>query len=112
MILFAWEDAYGHGSYIADSAFTSGAIDAGCCNYPKYSSPKIDALTKQGHSPDQATSDEAYKELARVIVRDEVLWVPLLYPRRADLVNDKLQGFKVVVFPTGQSKPFRYYSLA
>jgi len=112
MIIFAWEDAYGHGSYVADSAFTKGAIDAGCCNYSTFTNAKLEALTEEGHVPDRAASDEAYKEISRIVVADEVLWVPLLYPRRADLVNKTVRGYEVAVAPSSESKPFSEYWLA
>lgn len=109
VILFAWEDAYGHGSYIADAAFTSGAINNGCCNYPKIADPKIDELAKLGHEADLAVSDKAYRDLAKIIVQDKVLWVPLLYPIRCDLANKRVKGFESAVYPTGQAKRFDMY---
>ncbi|MBN9072608.1 MAG: ABC transporter substrate-binding protein [Rhizobiales bacterium] len=109
VILFAWEDAYGHGSYIIDAAFTSGAIQNGCCNYPKVADPKIDELAKLGHSADLAVSDKAYRDVARLVVKDKVLWVPLLYPVRCDLANKRVKGFESAVYPTGQSKRFDMY---
>jgi ABC-type transport system substrate-binding protein len=109
MILFAWEDAYGHGSYIIDAAFTSGAIDNGCCNYPRVADPRLDELAKLGHSADLAVSDKAYKDASRLVVQELVLWVPLLYPVRSDLANKRIKGFQSAVFPTGQAKRFDRY---
>jgi ABC-type transport system substrate-binding protein len=112
MIIFAWEDAYRHGAYIVDSAFTSAAIEAGCCNYPKYSSMELNALAADGHSEDLTKSADAYRQIGRIVVAQEVLWVPLLYPRRADLVNTQVQGFNVARYPSGQARPFERYSLS
>lgn len=109
VILFAWEDAYGHGSFIADAAFTSGAIGNGCCNYPKIADPKIDELAKLGHDADFAVSDQAYRDLARIVVQEKALWVPLLYPVRCDLANKRIKGFESAVYPTGQAKRFDMY---
>jgi oligopeptide transport system substrate-binding protein len=109
MITFAWEDAYRHGSYIVDSAFTSAAIKAGCCNYPKWSSPQVDALAAQGHSPSPQKSAAAYRQIAEIIVHDEALWVPLFYPKRADAVNKTVGGFEVAVYPDGEAHPFDRY---
>ena len=111
IILFAWEDAYGHGSFIIDAGFTSGAIDNGCCNYPRVADPRIDELAKLGHSADLAVSDQAYRDVARLIVQEEVLWVPLLYPVRCDLANSRVGGFQSAVYPTGQAKRFDTYWL-
>jgi ABC-type transport system substrate-binding protein len=109
MITFAWEDAYRHGSYIVDSAFTSAAIKAGCCNYPRWSSAQVNALAVGGHSPNPTVSADDYRQIARIVVRDEALWVPLFYPIRADAANKTVGGFEIAVYPDGESHPFDRY---
>ena len=109
MMIYAWEDAHGHGSFIADAAFTSGAIENACCNYSRISSPDLDALVAKGHDGDLAVSEQAYKDVARYIVRDQAASVPLLYPVRCELANKRVKNYQTAVYPSGQSKRFEIY---
>lgn len=109
MMIYAWEDAYGHGSFIVDGAFTSGAIKNGCCNYSRISSPELDAMVTKGHDGDLAVSDQAYKDVARYIVQEAAAWVPLLYPVRCELANKRVKGYETASYPSGQSKRFEMY---
>jgi ABC-type transport system substrate-binding protein len=113
MILWAWELGYPSGSYIVDSAFTSGAIKAGCCNYAYWSSPSFDTLTVEAHrSTNPAQIVALYKEMDRVVVQQEVLWVPLVYPTRLDFVGANVRNFKASVGGgEDQSRFFYKYAL-
>jgi ABC-type transport system substrate-binding protein len=111
MIVFAWEDAYGHGSYITDAGFTSSAIENECCNYPRWSTPEFDEMTVAAKSAGEEESIALYKEMDKIVVQDEVLWVPLLYPKRADLISARVRGFETAKYPSGQAKPFDRYWL-
>lgn len=109
MMIYAWEDAYGHGSFIADAAFTSGAIANACCNYSRITSPELDKMVAGGHNGDLELSDKAYKDVARFIVKEQAAWVPLLYPVRCELANGRVKGYQTAVYPSGQSKRFERY---
>jgi ABC-type transport system substrate-binding protein len=105
-----WELPYPHGSYVMDGAFTQAAIDAGCCNFSNYMSPEFDTLAEQAHrSTDEEEIVALYKEMDRIAIRDEALWVPLYYPKQAQFVSERLRGFFIPAAPIGEQKFFAQY---
>jgi oligopeptide transport system substrate-binding protein len=114
MLLWAWELAYPSGSYIVDSAFTTAAQKAGCCNYPWFSSPSFDTLTVDAHRSTSASQIVAlYRQMDQIVVQQEVLWVPLVYPIRLDFVSARVRNFQAAV-GGGEDQPryFNKYALA
>lgn len=114
ILLWAWELAYPSGSYIVDSAFTIAAQKAGCCNYPWYSSSSFDQLTVDAHrSTSTPQIDSLYRQMDKIIVQDEVLWVPLVYPTRLDFVSSRVRDFQASVGGgEDQQRYFYKYALA
>jgi len=95
LVFFNWGLVYPHGSFIVDAAFTKAAIKAGCCNYADWTSPAFDVLATKAHrTPSTATSISLYKQLDRIVTREEVVWVPLIYGARPDLISSRVQGFE------------------
>lgn len=113
IMLWAWELYYPSGSYIVDSAFTTSAQKAGCCNYPWYSSQSFDQLTVDAHrSTNPAEVVALYKQMDKIIVSDEALWVPLIYPIRLDFVSARVRNFQAGVGAgEDQSRFFDMYAL-
>jgi peptide/nickel transport system substrate-binding protein len=98
MLIWAWELAYPSGSYIVDSAFTTAAMKAGCCNYSWYATPSLDHLTVEAHRSTSASHiDALYREMDRVIVQQEAVWIPLVYPTRLDFVSARVRDFQASV---------------
>ena len=107
-----WELPYPHGSYVMDGAFTQAAIDAGCCNFSNYVNPDFDALVAQAHaSTDPNEQVELYKQMDKIAIQDEALWVPLIYPKIAFLVSERAQGFSITAAPTASTHFFDRYWL-
>ena len=113
IMLWAWELYYPSGSYIVDSAFTTSAQKAGCCNYPWYSSQSFDQLTVEAHrSTNPAEVVALYKQMDKIVVSDEALWVPLIYPIRLDFVSARVRNFQAGVGAgEDQSRYFYKYAL-
>jgi peptide/nickel transport system substrate-binding protein/oligopeptide transport system substrate-binding protein len=113
IMLWAWELYYPSGSYIVDSAFTTGAQKAGCCDYPWFSSHSFDQLTVDAHrSTNSAEVIALYKQMDKIVVTDEALWVPLIYPVRLDLVSSRVRNFQAAVGAgEDQSRFFYKYAL-
>jgi ABC-type transport system substrate-binding protein len=97
ILLWAWELYYPSGSYIVDSAFTTSAEKAGCCNYAWYSSMSLDQLTVEAHRTTSATEVvQLYKQMDKIVVQEEVLWVPMVYPKPSRL--RQLEGAELPSF--------------
>jgi oligopeptide transport system substrate-binding protein len=113
IMLWAWELYYPSGSYIVDSAFTTSAEKAGCCNYPWYSSQSFDQLTIEAHrSTNPAEVVALYKQMDKIVVSEEALWVPLIYPIRLDFVSSRVRNFQAGVGAgEDQSRFFYKYAL-
>ena len=95
-----------------DGAFTQAAIDAGCCNFSNYVNPDFDALVAQAHaSTDPTEQVELYKQMDKIAIQDEALWVPLIYPKIAFLVSERAQGFSITAAPTASTHFFDRYWL-
>ena len=78
-----------HGSYIIDSAFLAATLD-GCCNFSRYTSPEVESLAAEARTTaDPQRQVELYRQLDRMLIGDELLWVPLYYPRFAALVGEQ-----------------------
>jgi oligopeptide transport system substrate-binding protein len=114
ILLWAWELAYPSGSYIVDSAFTTAAEKAGCCDYPWFASAQFDSLATQAHRSTGTSQIEAlYREMDRIVVQEEVLWVPLVYPVRLDFVSARVRDFQACVGGgEDQQRYFYKYALA
>jgi oligopeptide transport system substrate-binding protein len=92
--MFAWELAYPSGSYIVDSAFTTAAIKAGCCNYSQWSDPAFDVLARQAHhAGTPAAVDALYRRIDTTVTQQGV-WIPLIYPTRVDFVSKRVRNFQ------------------
>jgi oligopeptide transport system substrate-binding protein len=113
IMLWAWELYYPSGSYIVDSAFTTSAERAGCCNYPWYSSQSFNQLTVEAHrSTNPAEVVALYKQMDKIVVAEEALWVPLVYPIRLDFVSARVRNFQAAVGAgEDQSRFFYKYAL-
>ena len=112
MLLWAWELYYPSGSYIVDSAFTTSAEKAGCCNYSWYASDSLDQLTVAAHhATDPADVVSIYKQIDKVVVQEEVLWVPLVYPMRLDFVSSRVRDFQAAV-GSGEDQQRYFYKYA
>ncbi len=113
MMLWAYELLYPHGSYIVDTSFTTAGISGGT-NYPYVKSPTLDKLATQGHratTPSEIAS--IYRQIGRIVVRDDVLWVPLVYPQRLDLVSARVRNFRASAsYGEDQERNFYKYALA
>jgi oligopeptide transport system substrate-binding protein len=95
MVEFAWELPYPHGSYIMDAAFTSSSVKGGGPAYASWSSPSFDKLTIDAHrATDPAEVVSLYKQMDKIVTRDEALWVPLVYPVRADFISSRLRDYQ------------------
>jgi peptide/nickel transport system substrate-binding protein/oligopeptide transport system substrate-binding protein len=99
-----------HGSYVMD-AFAAPVSEA-CCNFARATSPEVEALAAEARStPEAARQVRLYRRLDRVLAGDELLWVPLFYPRYAALVGDGVRGFYVPGSPSGGAKHFGRYAV-
>ena len=106
ILIWAWELGYPSGSYIVDSAFTTTAQKEGCCNYPWYSSHNVDQLAVDAHrSTNPGDIVGIYKQIDKIIVQEQVLWVPLIYPTRLDLRQRTGAGFPGVRGRRGRPAP-------
>jgi ABC-type transport system substrate-binding protein len=105
-----WELPYPHGSYVMDGAFTTAALDAGCCNFSNFRSEDFDSLAAQAHrSTDPAEVAELYKQMDRIAIQEQALWVPVAYPGFASLVSSRLKGYTVPKLGNPLVKYFRNY---
>jgi ABC-type transport system substrate-binding protein len=107
-----WELPYPHGSYVMDSAYTTAAKKTTCCNFAYWSDPEFDKMVAEAHAAtEQAEVAELYKTMDRMTVHDEVLFVPLYYPKHAEFVSSRLKGYAVPKTPIAEVKFFADYSL-
>jgi ABC-type transport system substrate-binding protein len=107
-----WPLPYPHGSYVMDGGFTSAAISAGCCNFSNYTDTNFDQLALQAHrTSDTQQIISLYKQMDRIVVKDQALWVPMIYPKRADFVSKRLRGFWVPSTPSADTRFFAKYWL-
>jgi ABC-type transport system substrate-binding protein len=107
-----WELPYPHGSYVMDGGFTKAALKSQCCNFSDYISPRFEKLVKQAHitsDPDKLV--ELYKEMDRIVIKDQALWVPMIYPKIAFLVSSRVEGFTVPSSPTASTHFFDQYRI-
>ena len=108
-----WELPYPHGSYVMDGAFTQAALKGGCCNFSSWVSPAFDKLATAAHrSTDPARIVSLYKQMDRMVIHDQALWVPMFYPKVAMLVSKRVQGYSIPATPQAQVKFFAKYGLA
>jgi ABC-type transport system substrate-binding protein len=103
---------YPHGSYIIDGGFTTAALKAGCCNQANFTDPKVEKLISEAHGvSDEDELVRRYKELDRIIVHDEIVWIPLIYIAYADFVSKRVRGFQIAKVPNPATKIFANYWL-
>lgn len=94
MLLWAYELLYPHGSYIVDTSFTTAGI-SGATNYPYVKSPTLDKLATDGHrATTKSEIASIYRKIGRIVVREDALWVPLVYPHRPDFVSARVRDFR------------------
>jgi ABC-type transport system substrate-binding protein len=112
MMIWAYELLYPHGSYIVDTSFTTAGISGGT-NYPYVKSPTLDKLAIQGHrATTQSEIASIYRQVGRIVVRDDVLWVPLVYPQRLDFVSARVRDFRASAsYGEDQERNFYKYAL-
>jgi ABC-type transport system substrate-binding protein len=104
-----WDLAYPHGSYVMDSSFTTAGLE-GCCNQAEWTDPEYDKLAKEAHGVlDEDEQVEIYKELDRIPIQEEALWVPAVYQKAAILKSDRLQGFEFYAPSPNTGKFFSEY---
>jgi peptide/nickel transport system substrate-binding protein len=113
ILLWAYELLYPHGSYIVDTSFTTAGISGGT-NYPYVKSPTLDKLAVQGHrATSQSEIASIYRQIGKIVVRDEALWVPLVYPHRLDFVSARVRNFRASAnYGEDQERFFYKYALA
>jgi peptide/nickel transport system substrate-binding protein len=112
MMIWAYELLYPHGSYIVDTSFTTAGISGGT-NYSYVKSPTLDKLATQGHRAiTKSEIASVYRQIGRIVVRDEVLWVPLVYPQRLDFVSARVRDFQASAsYGEDQERFFYKYAL-
>lgn len=91
-----WQLPYPHGSYVMDGAFTKASIDAGCCNFSNYKSDYFDELVAAAHATSSFEEQVAlYKEMDKIAVQDEILWIPMIYPEHATVLSSRVRGYYI-----------------
>jgi ABC-type transport system substrate-binding protein len=113
VLLWAYELLYPHGSYIVDTSFTTAGI-AGGTNFSYVKSQTLDKLAVDGHhATDPGQIESIYKEIGKIVVRDDVLWVPLIYPQRLDFVSARVRDFQgSASYGEDQERYFYKYAIA
>jgi hypothetical protein len=54
-----------------------------------------------------------YKQIARIVVKDEALWIPLIYPQRLDFVSARVRDFQASAsYGEDQERNFYKYAIA
>ena len=107
-----WHLSVPHGSYLVDSGFTRAAIRRGCCNYSNWTSEHLEHLAKRGHTAKDRTEElETYRAIDRLVVKEEAIWIPLVYSKRVDLVSRRVRGFSQARYPSALIKFFADYAL-
>ena len=75
-------------------------------------SPDVVALAAEARStPDAKRQLKIYRQLDRLLTGDELLWVPLYYPRYAAFVGQRVRGFFVAGSPSGGTKHLGRYAV-
>jgi ABC-type transport system substrate-binding protein len=98
-----------HGSYLVDSAFLASTLQAFASSVP---SPDVVALAAEARAtPDTQRQLELYRQLDRLLSGDQLLWVPLYYPRYAAFVGQRVRGFFVPGSPSGGAKHLGRYAV-
>jgi dipeptide transport system substrate-binding protein len=113
MLLWAYELLYPHGAYIVDTSFTTAGISGGT-NYSSVKSQTLDRLATDGHrATEPAQIESIYRQIGKIVVRDQALWVPLIYPHRLDFVSARVRDFQgSASYGEDQERVFYKYALA
>jgi ABC-type transport system substrate-binding protein len=108
-----WELPYPHGSYVMDSAFGKPGLGPGaCCNWSEFDDPAFNDLIAQAHlATEESQIVELYKEMDRIVVQEQALWVPMVYPKVAMLVSSRVHGYEIPASPLGIQKFFGRYAV-
>jgi ABC-type transport system substrate-binding protein len=94
-----WHLSIGFGSYLVDPAFTTIGLRHGSCNGACWTSAEVDELAVEGHSMQSETRVRAYRAVDRLVTRQAV-WIPLVYPRRVDLIGHRLPHYRQPRYPS------------
>jgi ABC-type transport system substrate-binding protein len=112
LVLSKWELPYPHGSYIMESAFTKASVGV-CCNFTGWTSQQFeDMVARARRATGQREQERLYKQMDSMVIRDQALWIPLIYPGYATLKSSKLQGFRVPATPSADMLFFKDYWLS
>jgi ABC-type transport system substrate-binding protein len=112
LTLCDWHLSVPHGSYLVDSGFTRAALACGCCNYSRWTNDELERLAAKGRNArDEAEEIEIYRAIDRLVVRDHVVWVPLIYSKRVDFVSRRVRRFSQARYPSALIKYFALYSV-
>ena len=111
MVVSRWALPCPHGSYVIDSAFLAATLD-GCCNFSRYTSPEVESLAAEARTTvDPLRQVELYRQLDRMLIGDELLWVPLYYPRFAALVGEPRARLLRARKPVGRHEALARYAV-
>jgi ABC-type transport system substrate-binding protein len=96
-----WAMDIPHGSFVIDSAFTQATKEAAdaddtCCNFSHWASARVDELNKAGvTTTDKQEEIDAYREIMRIAIGEQQLWVPVIWPKRSFYSSARVQGMEV-----------------
>ena len=114
MMIWAYELLYPHGSYIVDTSFTTAGI-AGGTNYSYVHVSRRSTSSRStgiARLPPSEIASPSTGEIGRIVVRDDVLWVPLIYPVRLDFVSARVRDFQgSASYGEDQERYFYKYAL-
>lgn len=100
-------------SYIVDGGFSCAAMyPNSCCNFSWYCNAEFDAKLDAARSElDPEKRIEMYKEIDKHVTYDEVLWVPLYYPKWSFIYSPKVGGFEMPRVLAWTHQFYRYWSV-
>jgi len=108
-----WEMEYPSGSYVMDGGFTKTALTGGCCNFSDWVSPSFDQVDAEAHlTTDFEKEVELYKEMDRIVIQEQALWVPTIYLEWAQFTSSRLRGYQIPAWGSGGVLYLRDYWLA
>jgi ABC-type transport system substrate-binding protein len=96
-----WSMDVPHGSFVVDSAFTTATEKAAdesgaCCNFSRWASAEVDELNRVGvATTDKQEEIDAYKEIMRIVIGEQRLWIPVVWPKRSFYRGEKVGGLTV-----------------
>jgi ABC-type transport system substrate-binding protein len=105
-----WGHWLGFSSYLVDPAFTTIGLQYGSCNGARWASSELDELAEQGHSMQSEARARACRDVDRRVT-EQALWIPLVYPRRVDLVGHRLSHYRQPRYPSPLVRRFEIEAL-